>query len=107
TKPHDVYELFILLSNACTKALNELKPLVNRVFLEYDGYRFRLHYMHQVKEALKQGNLFYYQICILNKPVYRKQGSNDKLITEPISIFEMLRRSKQLFLDEIDKTNAF
>lgn len=98
--------LIILIANSCGNSPNELLPPVNSLIEDQHAIYLRLHAAHQAKEAMSQGNLYFYNICTEDKLIYRKPESMYNLLSESLNIMQMLENArKQYDLDE-DKVKA-
>jgi len=100
-------ELIILVSNKSAKALDELSPVMNTVFSSYPFYWYRLFFAQKVKDAIKRGNLFFYDACSADKLVFTNPASDFNLCPEGLDITGMLAGAKKRFKKEADKIEAF
>lgn len=100
-------ELIILISDQCGKVPDELFPVVDMIFEDQPGYCYRLFKAHQVRNSLKRGNLFFYEVCSIENKLYSKPCSVYSLLPEMVDIDEIFVKAKEGFRKEIVKTTAF
>ncbi len=100
-------ELVILVSNKCTKALQELVPHLNVIFDTYPGSSYRLYYIHQVHEAVKRGNLIFYLLCNPQNLIYKAAPSGPALFSETFISSEAIAKAREAYNKETTKIEAF
>ena len=59
----ELNEMLIMVSNKQVRILNELIPVLNIVFNGRQKFSYRLFHVHEVKEALQNGSLFFDRAC--------------------------------------------
>jgi hypothetical protein len=100
-------ELTILIPNSGKMHITEARPLVNMVMAENAGYRFRLFYLHEVKQALIKGSIVFYTICKEENLVYHLAGSNFVLVLPNLTPKAVLNKVKRNFTKELKKIAGF
>lgn len=100
-------ELVILISNKCTKALQELVPHLNMVLDKYPGVSYRLYYTHQVQEAVKRGSLIFYLLCNPQNLIYKASSLAALVLSETATASEAITKAKEAYNKEIAKIEAF
>lgn len=80
-KKNNFSELIILIPSSAKQHLTEARPLAKMVLSRYPDFKFRMFYLHEVKEAIKQGSMVLFNICKPNNLIYRQaEGSFDMII---------------------------
>jgi len=100
-------ELIILISNNCSRTLIEYIPLVDMVFEDYPDYCYRLYQVHQAKDSIKKGNLFFYKVCSAENLCYTDPAVEINLFAEALSLEKSINKAKKTFSKEIAKIQAF
>jgi HEPN domain-containing protein len=100
-------ELTILIPNSSKIHVIEARPLANMVMADYTDHRFRLFYLHEVKQALKQGSIVFYRICKEENLIYQMVGSNFVLMVPDLTAKAALQRTKRNFAKELKKILGF
>ncbi len=101
------HELLILISNKYAKAPNELKPKMDLIFAAHGAFSYRLFQVHQVKEAIDKGNLFFYMACTHSRQVYAKPETHIHLKPTRISLEQVLQKTSFDFQQNMEKAQAF
>jgi len=100
-------EMLILISNKFGQSLNELMPVVDVAFSQYKQINYRLFHVHQVKDAMKQGCLFFHMACTNQHQVYRGDDAIDELYPDQVTFEKILEKAKTSFTKEMAKINTF
>lgn len=100
-------ELIILISNECSKTLMEYLPLMDMVFEDYPDYCYRLYHVHQVRDSIKKGNLFFYAVCTAENLCYTDPDEELKLFSGLQDLENVIDKAKNAFNKEMAKIQAF
>lgn len=100
-------ELIILISDKCSKTLIELFPIIDMVFEDYPGYCYRLYHVHQAKDSIKKGNLFFYQVCVPENLCFSDPMAELNLFSQMQSLENVIEKATKAFNIEMAKIQAF
>lgn len=100
-------ELIILISDKCSKTLIELVPILDMVFEDYPDYCYRLYHVHQAKDSIKKGNLFFYQVCVAENLCFSDPIAELNLFSQMQGLEKVMDKAKKAFNAEMAKIQAF
>lgn len=99
--------MLILISDHCDKCLSELAEVVGSIFREQQTYRFVLHRVQSVRDAIGIGNIYFYSVCRFENQIYCKPGSDFELAAAPLDFRAIREKARQRYQSERDKINSF
>ncbi|WGQ09032.1 HEPN domain-containing protein [Pedobacter gandavensis] len=97
----------VVVSNMYTKHISEIMPLVDAIMLDYPEYNYLVNHLLHVKEAIKRGNLFFYDACGPKRQFYNRPACNNILFYDDLDVEKMIMDAKKSFKHEIKKVNEF
>jgi hypothetical protein len=100
-------ELTILFPGSGKMHLTEARPLAGMVMADYPEYRFRIFYIQEIRQALKDGSMVFYTICRAENLIYQSERYKTVLITTALTAKAVLRRTKRNFRKELKKVAGF
>lgn len=100
-------ELVILFPNSSKLHITEARPLLNMVMADIPEYRFRVFYLHEVKQALLQGSIVFYSICREENLIYQLEGSDHVLLLPNLTAKAVSNKVKRNFEKELKKIGGF
>lgn len=106
-KDKPLTELIILISDKSSKTLIELFPILDMVFEDYPEYCYRLYHVHQAKDSIKKGNLFFYQVCVAENLCFSDPAVELNLFSQMQGLEKVIEKAKNAFNKEIAKIQAF
>lgn len=99
-------EMLIMVANKQVRILNELIPVLNIVFSRWRKFSYRLFHVHEVKESLQNGSLFFDWACKPQNCLFSRSGSflADKNIVANNAV---VHKVKTAYRYDLSKANQF
>lgn len=98
-------ELLIVVPNKQVRILNDLVPVLNIVFSNQQKFSYRLFHVHEVKQALQNGSLFFDQLCKPQNCLFNR--STDLFNHGNIDGNLLVQQVKSIYTTELNKANDF
>ncbi|MGO1245716.1 MAG: hypothetical protein ACTIJ2_13995 [Sphingobacteriaceae bacterium] len=100
-------ELIILMSNKHLKTLGLLVPQVINTIKNFPTFTVKCYIAFQVKDKIREGNLFLFSSCQPHKLVYQKESSNFTPIANNLDFTQCLEKALELTDRELKKIDEF
>ena len=100
-------ELIILMSNKHLRTLGLLVPQVISTIKNFPNFKVKCYIAFQVKDKIREGNLFLFSSCQPDKLVYQKESSNFTPIANNLNFTKCLENALELTDRELRKIDEF
>lgn len=100
-------ELIILVSNKHLRSLGLLVPQIISAIKNFPNFKVKCYIAFQVRDKIREGNLFLFSSCQPDKLVYQKESSNFTPIANNLNFTKCLENAIELTDRELRKIDEF